>query len=324
MKKPLLLLLSLLLFLYVYSGDTNQENTQENPTSANKLVDDYSLYSKEELHNELIALNKQIKDGEALLNYFKSFSQKLTDKVLEQDIDRILEQNKIKKNPNLLIDIDAAISNDIYPSIYLAQSPKADMFFSAEGNSISKFRRKFSLDNIYGNMESQSSNSSKILSPGFKTALGELVSELKKQAEDATTDVQADISSCQEKLKTLRKSMENQDQTIQMIAVKWGLPFFCGTIIFLFLGSQLIRAFSTPSIRTFNTTVLLEVSTVLLVTLSILILGLAKLITSEVLGTLLGSISAYVLNKTGKSLRDATPPLMPPGLPFPPPAPPAK
>jgi hypothetical protein len=52
---------------------------------------------------------------------------------------------------------------------------------------------------------------------------------------------------------------------------------------------------------------LVEISTVLLLTMSILILGLSEKIKSDVLGTLIGGISGYVLNRmrsTNQSEKD--------------------
>src|SRR5262249_27786272 len=47
----------------------------------------------------------------------------------------------------------------------------------------------------------------------------------------------------------------------------------------------------------FASGILVEIITVLLLTMSVLILGLANRIQGEVLGTLLGGISGYVLNR---------------------------
>lgn len=98
---------------------------------------------------------------------------------------------------------------------------------------------------------------------------------------------------------------------INELAIRLGLPLFCITIIVLFVISFLGRRtkkdsdnsdFNLPD--SFNFSTLVEISTVLLLTMSILILGLADKLEPAVLGTLLGGISGYVLNRS-KS-RDGT------------------
>jgi hypothetical protein len=57
----------------------------------------------------------------------------------------------------------------------------------------------------------------------------------------------------------------------------------------------------------FASGILVEIITVLLLTMSILILGLANRIEGPVLGTLLGGISGYVLNRfRGRTQQDGT------------------
>ena len=92
----------------------------------------------------------------------------------------------------------------------------------------------------------------------------------------------------------------NEKRDINSLAIKVGLPAFCITILLLFLGPAWIRRKSTnPDGDTTGNgqSVLLEISTVLLLTMSILILGLSGKINGDVLGTLIGGISGYVLNR---------------------------
>ncbi len=102
------------------------------------------------------------------------------------------------------------------------------------------------------------------------------------------------------KIKLLEKLNEQATQ-INDLAIKLGLPLFCLTILLLFLGPKIIKLSKNghniePSDET-SQNVLLEISTVLLLTMSILILGLSGKIASDVLGTLIGGISGYVLNR---------------------------
>ncbi len=131
----------------------------------------------------------------------------------------------------------------------------------------------------------------------------------KKRRDDLLKKIDNELNKAKEKLKSLQKNIlslqkaSNKKSEINVTAIYLGLPLFCATILILFIGTQWLKLYygtkdSGNKISTFPSSVLLEISTVLLVTLSILILGLAKLISSEVLGTLLGGISGFVLNRT--------------------------
>ncbi len=97
---------------------------------------------------------------------------------------------------------------------------------------------------------------------------------------------------------------KGQNNELHRISIQLGLPAFCVTILLLFIIPYFLDRKSTPNdsnnSNSNNKQYLLDVATVLLLTLTILILGLAKMMTGEVLGTLLGGISGYVLNRTMK------------------------
>jgi hypothetical protein len=101
------------------------------------------------------------------------------------------------------------------------------------------------------------------------------------------------------------QSIDKGRKEINQLAIELGLPLFCGTVLLLFvipfLFLRLGARGDTPSSsdpRNFQFGTLVEISTVLLLTMSILILGLAQKLEGPVLGTLLGGISGYVLNRT--------------------------
>ncbi|MGD1945006.1 MAG: hypothetical protein ACFB0A_01760 [Croceivirga sp.] len=96
---------------------------------------------------------------------------------------------------------------------------------------------------------------------------------------------------------------KGQNTDLHRVAILMGLPAFCVTILLLFLVPYYLERNKEEGNTTeqSNKQSLLDVATVLLLTMTILILGLAKMITGEVLGTLLGGISGYVLNRTMKN-----------------------
>ena len=93
--------------------------------------------------------------------------------------------------------------------------------------------------------------------------------------------------------------MDEEETQINDLAIKLGLPLFCLTILALFLVPSFLNKnkVEQDQQRESSQNVLLEISTVLLLTMSILILGLSGKIQSDVLGTLIGGISGYVLNR---------------------------
>jgi len=82
---------------------------------------------------------------------------------------------------------------------------------------------------------------------------------------------------------------------INSLAIWVGLPAFCITILLLYLIPEWY--YRKNSLKERDFTVLLELITVFLLTMTILILGLSGMLKEEVLGTLIGGISGYVLNR---------------------------
>jgi len=108
----------------------------------------------------------------------------------------------------------------------------------------------------------------------------------------------------------LQKKLNQEETQIDNLAIKIGLPLFCITILLLFLGPKILALFDKDGIidpkDNSSQSVLLEISTVLLLTMSILILGLSDKLNGDVLGTLIGGISGYVLNRIGTSYKTPT------------------
>lgn len=105
-------------------------------------------------------------------------------------------------------------------------------------------------------------------------------------------------------LKNIKRKIQDRikDETsVDLLSIFMGLPLFCLTIVLLFLGPGWIQSkygngLMNPLLEK-SQSILLDLSTVLLLTMSVLILGLAGNINGDVLGTLIGGISGYVLNK---------------------------
>ncbi|PBQ33555.1 hypothetical protein CNR22_17825 [Sphingobacteriaceae bacterium] len=149
----------------------------------------------------------------------------------------------------------------------------------------------------------------------FKSELQEiksLLDEEKKRIISARDEIRIKIAALRKQRGLIRSKLE-EDTQINFLAIRLGLPLFCGTILLLFLGPSILKLIrksnSDQPTSSESRSTLLEISTVLLLTMSILILGLAQRLTGEVLGTLIGGISGYVLNRinTQNSQAPSTP-----------------
>jgi hypothetical protein len=126
--------------------------------------------------------------------------------------------------------------------------------------------------------------------------------ELKRRADKAKQDLDAANA-----LKNqIVERIDAGTNLINGVSIRLGLPLFCGTAVLLFLGSQYFRSrlAARGDDTFFSSSVLIELITVLLMTMTILILGLADKIKGDILGTLLGGISGYVLNRISRSQGD--------------------
>jgi len=112
----------------------------------------------------------------------------------------------------------------------------------------------------------------------------------------------------------ISNAIDKSKKEINGLAIQLGLPLFCGTVLLLFAIPFLALRNQTKTEPTggqpkdFQFGTLVEISTVLLLTMSILILGLADKLDGPVLGTLLGGISGYVLNRIRDPKRGEAPP----------------
>nr|WP_315239518.1 hypothetical protein [uncultured Albidiferax sp.] len=141
------------------------------------------------------------------------------------------------------------------------------------------------------------------------------ISEVKKVMDKIAEELSGETSRLKEEVRQLSVAREEASKLlakgrvqINELSIQIGLPLFCATVIILFIipfiqknRDGLGNAGSISG--SFNFSILVEISTVLLLTMSILILGLADKLEKSVLGTLLGGISGYVLNKTASRIR---------------------
>lgn len=333
MRKVFLLLLVLSI---CYKGYPQELTTEEffipnGKYEISKLKDDIETKVKTN-ENKIIALAFAISD---FRNYKESINPILNDLTKKvESLDSTFLQND--KKEDLTLNEDQIIQNiadfkDLFYNI-----PYRDEIIDIRGISssirtiISKFLNSSQIlkkiNNKQDKFRSEDSNlsrepviKSEIDLNNLKIHLGaesinslieELIkicdTEIKKWDEDLK-DTKIQIAKDIEYIKLLDQKINEEETEIDGLAIKIGLPLFCITILLLFLGPKIISLFDKTDLEVPKEnspqSVLLEISTVLLLTMSILILGLSDKIDSDVLGTLIGGISGYVLNRIGTSYK---------------------
>jgi prefoldin subunit 5 len=140
--------------------------------------------------------------------------------------------------------------------------------------------------------DSQFNNAKADLSKALQSAID---ADTKRQ-----NDLKQQIATTRAQIAKLNEDIAQDRSDIQTSAIRYGLPLFCITVVVLFLVSHYmsLRLQQQQPDNQLASSVL-DLTTVLLLTMTILILGLADKIKGEVLGTLLGGISGYVLNRIG-------------------------
>lgn len=126
-----------------------------------------------------------------------------------------------------------------------------------------------------------------------------LLEEVKRENESVTTKVEEltnKASVIYDQLETKEERQSKIDQTLV-----WTLPVYGILILAILMIPRLYRGNKELQAQIFSSGLILELITVYLLTATILILGIAGKIEPEVLGTLIGGISGYVLGRALKS-----------------------
>ena len=158
----------------------------------------------------------------------------------------------------------------------------------------------------------------------LRSQMGSLFDQWFADVNRILTEADRTIHDLRQRHIAVAKKLQVPRIEINELAIKLGLPLFCATVCLLFcipiVARRLNRDDSADSL--FSSGILVEINTVLLLTMTILILGLAGKIQGEVLGTLLGGISGYVLNRMRqRSIEEGEVPVVQhPASPHPPPS----
>ena len=136
-----------------------------------------------------------------------------------------------------------------------------------------------------------------------KADIGKLVDTALQQAGTQRDGIAKALTDLQAKDDAIAAKLGVAKVEINQLAIQLGLPLFCGTVLLMLTIPMVLQSISKSEASAeqaqaiFASGILVEIITVLLLTMSILILGLSGKIEGPVLGTLLGGISGYVLNR---------------------------
>jgi hypothetical protein len=134
----------------------------------------------------------------------------------------------------------------------------------------------------------------KSIQPGFSQAF----QSMRKGTELEISAIDSKLKSLRDKQKTLVNEIGRKREgqlKIDVTILTYTLPVFAGALVAILFAPYFYGAEAQKTI--FASNVVLEMATVFLLTSTILILGIAEKISGEVLGTLIGGISGYVLGR---------------------------
>lgn len=200
--------------------------------------------------------------------------------------------------------------------------PSINRFLSALNNKIGEIRTRYNIqtqspiykpydykytkEDIEASLDYRNIYNDSVYILFYKDYL-KTISESLESAKKRQSSASEYIKQVYKRIEDLNKASEDKDISINQRAINIGLPLFCGTVIVLFLIAYLYRKLNTGSTQKnedsdgFMSKILLEIITVLLITMTVLILGLARILAENVLGTLLGAIAGYILNRSNQS-----------------------
>lgn len=161
-------------------------------------------------------------------------------------------------------------------------------------SDVSKLKETFSVENITKR----------------KNEIQQSVSVFKAQMKTKIDKIDEDLKKLNSEKYSLLDKLENKIDTTETI-FKWGFPVFIVFILILYLIPLLLFKNRSPVEKEkdgelviyssiYGTGLIVEIITIFLLTSTILLLGLTDKISSEILGTLIGGISGYVLGKSFK------------------------
>lgn len=289
-------------------------NESENKEKLLEKLDEIKA-SLDEKHQQLHRLDhdrqrlKQYKQSLDDISYeiFEMSFAHITEALRNNDADlQLLEENRLKGR--LLDFLNAFETDDSLSSGNADQQDNYAAFRVLLDNlrteaSLSTFVSAAS-DSCFFNDSLQIDSLQSVLCGGIMNSVKDALKDAMSREDKKIRELQFDLEEEINFLKGIKRKIQDKikdEANIDLWSILMGLPLFCFTIVFLFIGPGWIQSrygngVINPLLEK-SQSILLDLSTVLLLTMSVLILGLSGNINGDVLGTLIGGISGYVLNK---------------------------
>jgi len=137
-----------------------------------------------------------------------------------------------------------------------------------------------------------------------QAAQGALVAEMTRH-EAKLGSSRTKLASLKDQQRRLQEAVEEGQSQIDKKIIQWGLPAF-GLLLLGILAIPKLYKDKELQATIFSSGIVLDMFTVFLLTITILLLGLGHRLSENVLGTLLGGISGYVLGRSNSRPRDAS------------------
>lgn len=186
--------------------------------------------------------------------------------------------------------------------VYRGTSPKelflngANIFLAREGGFIVE---RNAASTLKSKLSTTAFNTERTRLLALLTADLKTIEDKLRKLTDTRNEVRQEISRLQTSLTEAQQGQSKLDEKVLM----WGLPSLGAIMLALMLVPRVYKGTAVPE-EIFKSGLLLELMTVFLLTSSILLLGVSSRLDPNVLGTLLGGISGYVLGRNLKRRGD--------------------
>lgn len=254
------------------------------------------VYPKDDIDRMIIDLEKEVNEDNVILN-LRELIQKFNDQI--NDASNILydiqEQGSLAQV--MSNGVSALRNKDVYRTLitYDSRTDKSKLRKDAWRAYKVKLRTEFSKEVFDNNLKSLSA------------AVNEPYERLKKEI----GDLDSQMSSLLKERASLQAQWNDKQKNFDKTIFQWGFPVFILFILALYLIPLIIyrRTKEAESAGlaldlfklVYGSGLTTEIITVFLLTSTILVLGITDKLNPDILGTLIGGISGYVLGRSFKS-----------------------
>ena len=315
---PIFILFSILSFSQVNKNIETQMRIEDLTTEINKLNEDLAeLDSKKNIFEEILlnVSSDSITDLTTItndINTLKKLSLKDADKIVP--LINSIESYKINFMYNLQNVIYSYQSNN---SNFAELIMLGNRLNQIKGSNLANYysygddyKIVLNEDAVKGYMQSVNVELVKNERTSKINEVRNIIKEYLKSIESKYTEIKTKIDNAKEEKLIAQSEIESKADYDNSI-FRWGFPVFILFILLLYLlplwfvyrkqtdGDKLLSLYKSI----YGSGLLLEIITVFLLTSTILLLGITDKLSPEILGTLIGGISGYVLGRSFNGLK---------------------